>query len=51
MRKVKVNPLLSAQKLAIIAENDLGKKLVHQQLGMCSIRKISMEEKPDNSLS
>ncbi|GFT71019.1 hypothetical protein TNCV_4889871 [Trichonephila clavipes] len=47
---MKVNPFLreSSPKLAIIAENELGKKTSpHQQLEMCSIRKILLEEKPD----
>ncbi|GFU80760.1 uncharacterized protein TNCV_514871 [Trichonephila clavipes] len=52
MRKVKVNPFLSAPKLAIIAENELGKKASpSQQLELCSGRKISLEEKPDKSFS
>ncbi|GFU30442.1 HTH_Tnp_Tc3_2 domain-containing protein [Trichonephila clavipes] len=41
-KEVKVNPFLSAPKLAIIAENELRKKASpSQQLEMCSIRKIS----------
>ncbi|GFV59205.1 uncharacterized protein TNCV_2339461 [Trichonephila clavipes] len=52
VRKVKVNPfLLSAPKLAIIAENELGKKASPSTIRNVLHKKNLTEEKPDKSLS
>ncbi|GFW29365.1 uncharacterized protein TNCV_743071 [Trichonephila clavipes] len=52
VRKVKINPFFSAPKLAIIAENELGKNASPSTIrNVRSIRKISLKEKSDKSLS
>ncbi|GFY15495.1 uncharacterized protein TNCV_1573061 [Trichonephila clavipes] len=46
VRKVKLKPFLSAPKLAIIAENELGKKASPSTIRNVLYKKTSLEEKP-----
>ncbi|GFR29549.1 uncharacterized protein TNCT_627591 [Trichonephila clavata] len=52
VRKVKVSPFLSAPKLAIIAENELGKKASPSTIrNVLHKKNLTGREKPDKSLS